>query len=174
MPRENYRAVAPEATRKLGELSTLMHNSSLEAGLVHLVYLRVSQLNGCAYCVDTHTAEALEAGEKPQRLYNLTVWREAPFFTPRERAALAWAEAMTRLPEGHPPASVKEEARAVQREGIRRPDFRDRRDQRAQPHRRGLRGAAAKPRLSLNRAAPRGCAGAGRGRSRARGGDRRP
>ena len=112
MPRENYRAVAPDATRKLGELSTLMHNSSLEAGLVHLVYLRVSQLNGCAYCVDTHTAEALEAGEKPQRLYNLTVWREAPFFTPRERAALAWAEAMTRLPEGHPPASVKEEARA--------------------------------------------------------------
>jgi AhpD family alkylhydroperoxidase len=111
MPRENYRAIAPDAIRKLVELSTLMHNSSLEVSLVHLVYLRVSQLNGCAYCVDTHTHEALEAGEKPQRIYNLTVWRETSFFTPRERAALAWAEAMTRLSEEHPSEAFHDEAR---------------------------------------------------------------
>jgi AhpD family alkylhydroperoxidase len=111
MPRENYRAIAPDAIRKLVEFSTLMHNSSLEVGLVHLVYLRVSQLNGCAYCVDTHTHEALEAGEQPQRIYNMTVWRETSFFTPRERAALAWAEAMTRLSEGHPSEAIHEETR---------------------------------------------------------------
>jgi AhpD family alkylhydroperoxidase len=109
--RENYRAIAPEAIRKLVEFSTLMHHSSLPVGLVHLVYLRVSQLNGCAYCVDSHTREALEAGEKPQRLYNMTVWRETPFFTAQERAALAWAEAMTELPNGHPSEELHEETR---------------------------------------------------------------
>jgi AhpD family alkylhydroperoxidase len=109
--RENYRAVAPDAIKKLAELSTLLHHSSLPAGLVHLVYLRVSQINGCAYCVDSHTKEALEAGEKPQRLYNMTVWRETPFFTAQERAALAWAEAMTALPNGHPSEELHEETR---------------------------------------------------------------
>ena len=109
--RENYRAVAPEAIKKLVELSTLLHHASLPAGLVHLVYLRVSQLNGCAYCVDSHTKEALEAGETPQRLYNLTVWRETSFFGAQERAALAWAEAMTELPNGHPPEALHEETR---------------------------------------------------------------
>ena len=109
--RENYRVVAPEAIKKLAELSTLLHHSSLPEGLVHLIYLRVSQINGCAYCVDSHTKEALEAGEKPQRLYNMTVWRETPFFTAQERAALAWAEAMTELPNGHPSEAQHEEAR---------------------------------------------------------------
>jgi AhpD family alkylhydroperoxidase len=111
VPRENYREIAPEAYRALIQLSTLMHKGSLEAGLVHLLYLRVSQLNGCAYCVDAHTYEALHDGEAPQRLYNLTVWRETPFFTPRERAALAWAEAMTQLPGGHPPEALHEATR---------------------------------------------------------------
>ena len=112
MPRENYRSIAPDAMRKLAELSTLMHQSSVESGLVHLVYIRVSQINGCAYCVDTHTKEALEEGEKAQRLYALTVWRETAFFTPRERAALAWAEAMTRMAEGHPSKALCDEVRA--------------------------------------------------------------
>ena len=112
MSRENYRAIAPDAIRKLAELSTLMHKSSIEVGLVHLVYVRVSQINGCAYCVDTHTKEALDAGEKPQRLYALTVWRETVFFTPRERAALAWAEAMTKIGAGHPPKALCDEVRA--------------------------------------------------------------
>lgn len=112
MPRENYRSLAPDAIRKLAELSTLAHKSSLEKGLVHLVYVRVSQINGCAYCVDMHTKEALEEGEKPQRLYALTVWRETDFFTPRERAALAWAEAMTGMAEGHPPKALGDEVRA--------------------------------------------------------------
>lgn len=89
----------------------MLHHSSLSAGLVHLVYLRVSQINGCAYCVDSHTKEALEAGELPQRLYNMTVWRETPFFTKQERAALAWAEAMTVLPSGHPSEALHEETR---------------------------------------------------------------
>jgi len=111
MPRENYRAIAPEAFRKLADLSVLMHQCSLEIGLVHLVYVRVSQLNGCAYCVDTHTREALEAGEKPQRLYALTVWRDTDFFTPRERAALVWAEAMTKISAGHPPKALCDELR---------------------------------------------------------------
>ncbi|HEY1507321.1 MAG TPA: carboxymuconolactone decarboxylase family protein [Stellaceae bacterium] len=109
--RENYRAIAPDAIKKLVELSTLVHHSSLPAGLVDLVYLRVSQINGCAYCVDSHTKDALAAGEKPQRLYNMTVWRETPFFTTQERAALAWAEAMTALPNGHPSEALHEETR---------------------------------------------------------------
>lgn len=111
MARENYREIAPEAYRALIQFNQLMHKSSLEIGLVHLVYLRVSQINGCAYCVDAHTYEALEAGEAPQRLYDLTVWREAPFFTPREKAALEWAEAMTRLAQTHPSHALHEETR---------------------------------------------------------------
>jgi AhpD family alkylhydroperoxidase len=111
MARENYREIAPDTYRALIQLNTHVHKSSLEPGLVHLVYLRVSQLNGCAYCVDSHTYEALAEGEAPQRLYNLTVWRETSLFTPRERAALAWAEAMTRLPQEHPPEALHEETR---------------------------------------------------------------
>jgi AhpD family alkylhydroperoxidase len=102
MAGENYRDIAPEAYRHIAQLSALMHKSSIEVGLVHLVYLRVSQLNGCAFCVDRHSYEALESGEAPQRLYDLTVWRETSLFTPRERAALAWAETMTRLPIAAP------------------------------------------------------------------------
>ena len=111
MARENYRALAKEAYATVGELNKLVHHASIEISLVHLVFLRVSQLNGCAYCVDAHTYEALAAGETPQRLYNLTVWRETPFFSARERAALAWAEAMTKLPIAHPGEELHEESR---------------------------------------------------------------
>jgi len=111
MARENYREIAPDAYRALTQLNHLVHKSSIEIGLVHLVYLRVSQINGCAYCVDAHSYEALAAGEAPQRLFDLTVWREAPFYSPREKAALAWAEAMTLLPQAHPSEALQEETR---------------------------------------------------------------
>lgn len=111
MARENYRALAKESYSTMIELNKLVHHASIEASLVHLVFLRVSQLNGCAYCVDAHTYEALAEGETPQRHYNLTVWRETPFFSARERAALAWAEAMTKLPIGHPGEELHEESR---------------------------------------------------------------
>ena len=112
MAKENYREIAAETYRALAHLNQLAHKSSIEPGLIDLVYLRVSQINGCAYCVDAHTYEALEHGEIPQRLYTLTVWRETPFFTARERAALAWAEAMTALPTGHPSAALHAETRS--------------------------------------------------------------
>ena len=113
MAHANYHELAGDAYRALGAVNKLMRSSSIEPKLVDLIYLRVSQLNGCAYCVDLHTHDLLAAGETPQRLYNMTVWREAPFFTPRERAALAWAEALTRLPIEHPSAALHEETRGA-------------------------------------------------------------
>src|SRR5215207_6396472 len=80
--------------------------TSLEPTLRELVKVRASQLNGCAYCLDMHTQDARAVGEREQRLYALSAWRETPFFTPRERAALALAEAMTLLSEGHVPDEV--------------------------------------------------------------------
>ncbi len=111
MAQPNYRELAADAYRALGAVHKLVKTSSIEATLVDLIYLRVSQINGCAYCVDLHTHDLLAAGEKPQKLYNMTVWREAPFFSPRERAALAWAEALTRLPIEPPSAALHEETR---------------------------------------------------------------
>ena len=111
MAHPNYRELAADAYRALRAVHNLVHSSSIEATLVDLIYLRVSQINGCAYCVDLHTHDLLAAGEKPQKLYNMTVWREAPFFSPRERAALAWAEALTRLPIEPPSAALHEETR---------------------------------------------------------------
>jgi AhpD family alkylhydroperoxidase len=95
--RLNYARQSPELTRKLTELSLLVRKSPLEPLLHHLVDLRASQLNGCAFCVDMHTKEALIDGERPLRLYHLPVWRESPLFSEREKAALAWTEALTRL-----------------------------------------------------------------------------
>ena len=76
-------------------------NASLEPSLDHLVKIRASQINGCANCINMHTAEAREMGETEQRIYLLSAWREAPCYTDRERAALGWTEALTRLSEGH-------------------------------------------------------------------------
>jgi len=111
MSHPNYRELASDAYRALGAVHKLMKSSSIEPNLVDLLYLRISQLNGCAYCVDLHTHDLLAAGERPQKLYNMTVWREAPFFSPRERAALAWAEALTRQAIEPPSATVREETR---------------------------------------------------------------
>lgn len=109
--RINYSTAAHEGVRALGSLDTYVGKSGLEAGLLDLVKVRASQLNGCAYCIDMHTKDARMGGETEQRLYALTAWRETPFFTGRERAALAWAEAITRIGDGPVPDALFQEAR---------------------------------------------------------------
>ena len=86
--------------------------SGLETSLLELVRLRASLLNGCAYCIDMHTKDARAAGETEQRLYALSAWRETPFYTPRERAALEWTEAVTEIGGSHAPDEVFERVRA--------------------------------------------------------------
>jgi AhpD family alkylhydroperoxidase len=92
--------LAPHINRALNSLDAASRKVSLEPALLELVRARASQLNGCAYCVDLHTRDARTSGETEQRLYALPVWRETPFFTDRERAALELTEAATRLTEG--------------------------------------------------------------------------
>ena len=94
-PRIAHALVAPDAFRAMINLDHSVRGSDLEHQLLHLVRLRASQINGCAYCIDMHSKDARAAGESEQRLYALSAWREAPFFTTRERAALAWTEALT-------------------------------------------------------------------------------
>lgn len=97
MTRYSYKAVAPKAYQALLGLEGHVRKSGLEGRLLDLVYLRVSQINGCAFCVDMHSKDLRAAGEKNERIDCLVAWRETPFYTPRERAALRWAEAMTTL-----------------------------------------------------------------------------
>ncbi len=94
-------------------LERFVHESALERPLVELVKMRASQLNGCAFCIDMHAKDARAGGETEQRLYLLQAWREAPFFTEREQAALAWTEAVTRLGTDHVPDPVYERAHAA-------------------------------------------------------------
>jgi AhpD family alkylhydroperoxidase len=102
-----------DAVKPLFALAEYIKNSGLEQNLIELVLMRVSQLNGCAYCLDMHSKDARAAGETEQRLYVLQAWREAPFYSARERAALAWSEAVTRLDPIHGvPDDVYEQARA--------------------------------------------------------------
>lgn len=98
--RLDYPRLAPEATRALYALGTYLAGCGLEHSLLELIKIRASQINGCAYCIDMHTKDARAAGETEQRIYALNAWRETPFFTERERAALAWAEAITRIDGG--------------------------------------------------------------------------
>jgi len=95
--RLEYARIAPEAIRAQRGLEAYVHGSGLESSLLELVKLRASMVNGCAYCVDMHTKDARLAGETEQRLYAVAVWHETPFFTPRERAALSWTDALTDL-----------------------------------------------------------------------------
>jgi AhpD family alkylhydroperoxidase len=99
-PRLDYRTLAPEAVRAQMALETFVRRSSIEAPLLELIKLRASYINGCAYCVDLHTRDARLAGETEQRLYAVAVWHEAPVFTDRERAALAYTDAATRIADG--------------------------------------------------------------------------
>src|SRR5579863_9281021 len=93
--------VAPHAWRVMSGLETYVRNSGLEPALLLLVKLRASQINGCAFCIDMHTQDARAHGESEQRLYAVTAWPETPFFTDRERSALAWTEAITLINETH-------------------------------------------------------------------------
>jgi AhpD family alkylhydroperoxidase len=90
---------APEAMKAMSTLHAYVANCGLDHGLLELVKMRASQINGCAWCMDMHTKEARAGGETEQRLYLLSAWRECPFYTERERAALAWTEALTLLTE---------------------------------------------------------------------------
>jgi AhpD family alkylhydroperoxidase len=103
--------VAPEVYRAMLALESAVRSSGLESNLLDLVRLRASQINGCAYCIDMHSKDLRAAGENEQRLYLLDAWREAPFYSDRERAALAWTEAVTLIAEGHVPDEVYDEAR---------------------------------------------------------------
>ncbi|MBJ6725567.1 carboxymuconolactone decarboxylase family protein [Geomonas sp. Red875] len=109
--RMDFIKVAPEALNAMLALERQVHASGLEESLLDLVKLRASQLNGCAYCIDMHSKDARARGETEQRLYELDAWRETPFYTARERAALAWTEAVTLVTDGHVPDEVYEKAR---------------------------------------------------------------
>ncbi|HEX7406356.1 MAG TPA: carboxymuconolactone decarboxylase family protein [Candidatus Binatia bacterium] len=109
--RIDYVKVAPEGYAAMLGLERYIHRCGLETSLIELIKLRASLINGCAFCVDMHTKDARAAGESEQRLYAVAVWHEAPFFTARERAALAWTEAVTLLPTSHVPDDVYERAR---------------------------------------------------------------
>ncbi|MBC3423569.1 MULTISPECIES: carboxymuconolactone decarboxylase family protein [unclassified Pseudomonas] len=99
---------APEAYKAMVGLEQVLAKCGLEHSLLELVRLRASQINGCAYCVNLHANDARKAGETEARLQTLSVWQETRFFTPRERAALAWLESLTRLPERGAPQAEYE------------------------------------------------------------------
>lgn len=96
-PRIDYQQADPGALKGMMQLEKYVANSSLEHSLYELVKMRASQINGCAYCLDMHSKDARAAGETEQRLYSLTSWRETPYYSERERAALAWTEALTEI-----------------------------------------------------------------------------
>ena len=106
--RLDYAAVAPGVIEAMLGLERVVESSTLEPLLLELVKVRASQINGCTYCVDMHAKDARAIGEDEQRLHLVAVWREAPSFTSRERAALAWTEALTLLPETGAPADLYE------------------------------------------------------------------
>jgi AhpD family alkylhydroperoxidase len=110
-PRIDFKTVSPRAFQAMMALQVHVNGSGLEPGLLELVKMRASQINGCAYCIDMHTRDARAAGETEQRLYLLDAWREAPMYNPRERAALEWTEAVTLVREGHVPDEVYRSAR---------------------------------------------------------------
>jgi AhpD family alkylhydroperoxidase len=103
MTRLNPWIAAPEAMNQLVEFSLAQAKDSVEESLQHLIKIRASQINGCAVCLHMHTAEARKHGEREERIYLLDAWHEAGVFTPRERAALAWTDALTRLAETRAP-----------------------------------------------------------------------
>lgn len=111
-PRFNYGQSAPGVYDAMDALDQYLARCSLEESLLHLVRLRASQLNGCAYCIDMHWKDLRSRDETEQRLYALDAWRECPWYSDRERAALAWTEAVTFIDENHAPDPVYQIARA--------------------------------------------------------------
>jgi AhpD family alkylhydroperoxidase len=111
-PRMNYYQAAPETIKALVAVEDQVKASGLEQSLIELVKTRASQINGCAFCINMHTADARKYGETEQRLYLLNAWRESPLYTERERAALRWTEALTLISETHAPDEDYEAMRA--------------------------------------------------------------
>jgi AhpD family alkylhydroperoxidase len=109
--RIEYARVDPEGYHIMVTLNRFVRNCGLEHTLLELVKIRASQINGCAYCIDMHTKDARAAGEIEQRIYALNAWHETSFFTERERAALAWTEAVTLIGENHVPDELYRSAR---------------------------------------------------------------
>jgi AhpD family alkylhydroperoxidase len=110
--RLNYAKAAPGIFDAMEGLEKYLEQSGLEKPLLFLIQLRASQINGCAYCLDMHWKDLIASGENEQRLYSLDAWRECPYYSDRERAALAWTEAVTLITQGHVPDAVYEEARS--------------------------------------------------------------
>jgi AhpD family alkylhydroperoxidase len=110
-PRIDIMKVDPKVYQAMLGLETYMRQSGLEKPLLELIKMRASQINGCAYCLDMHSKDARAAGETEQRLYGLNAWEESPFYSERERAALAWTEAVTLVSQGHVPDEVFEKVK---------------------------------------------------------------
>lgn len=109
--RLDYAKVAPEAMKAMLAINHYANNSGLEKSLLELIKIRASQLNGCAYCIDMHTKDARSIGETEQRIYGLSAWRETPFYTDRERAALEWTETVTLISQHHVSDELYEQVR---------------------------------------------------------------
>jgi AhpD family alkylhydroperoxidase len=110
-PRLDYTKAAPDGYKAMAALNRYVEESGLEPLLLELVKMRASQINGCAYCIDMHSKDARAMGESEQRLYALNAWRETPFYSERERAALLWTEELTLLSETHASDAVYEEVK---------------------------------------------------------------
>ena len=110
-PRIDYTRLSPGGYKAMLGLELYLNRSSLEKKLLHMIKLRVSQINGCAFCLDMHWKDLQAEGESEQRMYSLDAWRETDYYSDRERAALAWAEAVTKVTEGHVPDEVFEATR---------------------------------------------------------------
>ena len=109
--RLDFRKASPEGEKAMKSLHMFVRNCGLDHSLLELVKLRASQINGCAHCIDMHTKELRADGESEQRLYLLNAWRESPFYSDRERAALAWTEAVTLISATHAPDDLYDEVR---------------------------------------------------------------
>jgi AhpD family alkylhydroperoxidase len=110
-PRIDILRISPRPVQAMMGLQSYVNGSGLEHSLIELVKMRASQINGCAYCLDMHSKDARAAGETEQRLYLLDAWREAPFYSERERAALEWTESLTLIRDGHVPDDIYAAAR---------------------------------------------------------------
>src|SRR2546423_13713572 len=110
-PRLNYRKSAPGVYVAMDAVDRYLQDCGLKESLLQVMRLRASQINGCAYCLDMHWKDLRALGESEQRLYSLSVWRETPFYSPRERAALAWTECVTRVSVAHVPDTIFAEVR---------------------------------------------------------------
>ncbi|MFC4314410.1 carboxymuconolactone decarboxylase family protein [Steroidobacter flavus] len=111
MQRINYAQQSPELLKRFAAFNNAVKESTIEQSILDLVTLRASQLNGCGFCVDMHVKEAKIHGERELRLHHVAVWRESTLFAPRERAALAWTEIVTKLPEQGVPDDIYERVR---------------------------------------------------------------